>query len=252
VSEKFISAPETWSPVRPWPFWLPGVFAVGIQGAGFVAGLLVGLGIAAGVLPPGIVWNIDVALLQVALLLLAAWYLARFDRRRLPGVLRLNRVNWRGVGAAAALWLPLAATMAQIEWGWRFLARYCGFEFGVPPNQVLARSSWEGLALLAVLALGVAPVMEEILYRGWLFDSIRLSGRVRTAWWLSAVLFAGVHCSAAQFPSLVVFALVLQCLRWRYRSLWPAIALHFLNNAGGIVALTLIRLYFPGLLQGGG
>lgn len=86
----------------------------------------------------------------------------------------------------------------------------------------------------------VAPVMEELLFRGAIMGHLLRQGRSpRTAILLSALVFGLIHINPAQ----VVFAFLMGCVlgwvAWRTGSLWPAIAGHMLNNAMGVVEMAL-------------
>lgn len=90
-------------------------------------------------------------------------------------------------------------------------------------------------ALLAALVVGVAPFVEELVFRGVLLSG--LASRMRIGWAIaaSAVIFGGVHLPDFGFawypvPALILLGLVLAWLRIRTRSLWPSITLHATNN----------------------
>lgn len=85
--------------------------------------------------------------------------------------------------------------------------------------------------VLAFLTLVViAPVAEEVLFRGYLFGKLRKYTSLWIAILITSVLFALVHF--AWNVGIDVFALsVILCLLtvWS-KSLWPAILLHMLKN----------------------
>jgi len=94
-----------------------------------------------------------------------------------------------------------------------------------------------GLLLLAVL---VAPVCEEVLFRGFVFSGFLHSMPLAWAVILSALIFAMAHNDPASFPVLFCIGILLALLRWRTRSLWPGILLHLLNNAWSAISIILI------------
>lgn len=94
-----------------------------------------------------------------------------------------------------------------------------------------------GLLLLAVF---VAPVCEEVLFRGFLFAGFLRGMPLAWAVILSAFIFAAAHNDPASFPVLFCIGLLLALLRWRTRSLWPGILLHLLNNAWSAVSIILL------------
>lgn len=85
--------------------------------------------------------------------------------------------------------------------------------------------------LLAFLMLVViAPVAEEILFRGYLLGKLRQHVPIWLAILLTSLLFAALH--GAWNVGIDVFALsiVLCLLRVVSKSLWPSILLHMMKN----------------------
>ncbi|MGH8113934.1 MAG: lysostaphin resistance A-like protein [Rhodanobacteraceae bacterium] len=89
--------------------------------------------------------------------------------------------------------------------------------------------------LLALLVVCVAPVVEELVFRGVLLSG--LASRMRIGWAIvvSALIFGCAHLPDFKFawypvPALILLGLVLAWLRIRTHSLWPSITLHATNN----------------------
>ncbi len=89
------------------------------------------------------------------------------------------------------------------------------------------------------LATLFAPVTEELLFRGWIFTSLRGTVGVRVAIVLSAALFALAHWESTHLYALAVFpvGLALGYVRHRADSVAASITLHSLYN--GIAAVLL-------------
>ena len=85
---------------------------------------------------------------------------------------------------------------------------------------------WFGLA-----AILVAPLVEEVLFRGILYPAIKQLGRPRLAFWGTSILFAAIHANLMTFIPLTVFAMVLIVLYERTDSLMAPITAHCLFNA---------------------
>src|SRR4029077_4227488 len=75
----------------------------------------------------------------------------------------------------------------------------------------MATAWWERLALGIVTVL-LAPVAEEILFRGLLYPWIKQAGFPRLALWGTSFLFAAVHMNLMTFLPLLVLALALTLL----------------------------------------
>ena len=105
-----------------------------------------------------------------------------------------------------------------------------------------AEASRAFLVALGVLGIVVAPVTEELLFRGALFGSLRARIGSRAAALLSSLLFAAVHGSLTALVPLFVLALVLCWVYERSGSLVAPVAVHMLNNATSLLPLFLVHL----------
>jgi membrane protease YdiL (CAAX protease family) len=104
-------------------------------------------------------------------------------------------------------------------------------------NDVLVSDG--GMSLIELLWLAIplvvlAPIVEELLFRGLLYRYLRGRVGVVAAVVISALVFAVLH---VVIPPLFVMGIVLAVLAERTGSLWPGIVLHATNN--GLVVLAL-------------
>lgn len=86
----------------------------------------------------------------------------------------------------------------------------------------------------------VAPIVEELLFRGAIMGHLLKQGHSpRTAILASALVFGVIHLNPAQ----ILFAFCLGCvfgwITWRTRSLLPAVLGHILNNTTGVAEMAL-------------
>lgn len=104
--------------------------------------------------------------------------------------------------------------------------------------------------LVALLAVGTAPLIEEIVYRGVVYASIEgLWGRA-AAFLLSAAIFAVVHVpqywgSAAAITAILTLSLVLTGLRSWTGQLLPCVVVHMIYNGIQAVALLVAPQKLP-------
>ncbi len=98
--------------------------------------------------------------------------------------------------------------------------------FDVPPLQRVAMS------LVASL---VAPLCEEVAFRGWILTALRTRTSTARAVGWSALLFAFMHLDPVRFAPLVGLGALFGWLTWRAGSIWPAVVAHATNNALGTV-----------------
>ncbi|MGB8332359.1 MAG: CPBP family intramembrane glutamic endopeptidase [Polyangiales bacterium] len=140
--------------------------------------------------------------------------------------------------AGASMQLPLAELGNLVQEVWPV-----SFEELARRHRLVTPTSWWG-GLSAVVALVlVAPLTEELLFRGWLLQELKEQyGRSHALIW-SSVLFGLVHLE----PSAVLYAtlggLVLGAVALRTRSTLASIATHAGVNALPLVLPTnLIRI----------
>jgi membrane protease YdiL (CAAX protease family) len=90
------------------------------------------------------------------------------------------------------------------------------------------------LLLSAALTCVVAPICEEVLFRGFVFSALRNWKGTWPAALITGVTFGAVHAGSAPAIDLIPLAAlgVGLCLLYRYTgSLYPCIAAHSLNNS---------------------
>lgn len=85
------------------------------------------------------------------------------------------------------------------------------------------------LSIIATVLL--APIGEEILFRGIAFNKLKKALPIWVAIILQAVLFGAAHANLMQFCYVIPIALVLGYVAYRYDSIIPCIGIHMVNNA---------------------
>jgi len=85
--------------------------------------------------------------------------------------------------------------------------------------------------ILAFVSLVViAPIAEEILFRGYLLGKLRQHLSTWIAVLITSVVFAAVHLAWNVGIDVFALSLVLCVLRITSKSLWPSILLHMIKN----------------------
>ena len=85
----------------------------------------------------------------------------------------------------------------------------------------------------------LAPVWEEIFFRGTLFPWLSSRMPVSQAQWLSAIAFGAIHLHGPTFIPLTVFGALLAGIYRSSGSLIPAILVHSMFNANTCILLLL-------------
>jgi membrane protease YdiL (CAAX protease family) len=173
---------------------------------------------------------------------LAWWTCAKLIAWFLPTFI----VVCRAKGRSAGRWLGFTSDRAGLGVGLFWCAAWLAFEltgaalhlplFQAPPSRVRVEDLPGALLL--------APLFEELMFRGFMLRALRERGIGRDrAVLASALAFAALHLPGwlvhrgldlgivGACAGIAFFGAVLGYLAWRTASLWPAILLHVTNNA---------------------
>jgi membrane protease YdiL (CAAX protease family) len=102
-----------------------------------------------------------------------------------------------------------------------------------------------GMISLITLVV-VAPVTEELLFRGTILRGFLGRYGARKAIVLSALIFCFIHLNPYQFFSAFVLGLALGWIFARTGSLWPCLVGHAFYNAHGFLIAALLPVKIPG------
>jgi uncharacterized protein len=118
-----------------------------------------------------------------------------------------------------------------------------GLGISVPEQPVVEMfgRTGAGIFLAALFIVVLAPIGEEIFFRGFLYTAFRRQWGVAPALALSSAVFALFHLEPLLFVPMFVIGLILASLFEYRRSLAPAIFLHAINNL-----IALITVYRAG------
>jgi len=148
---------------------------------------------------------------------------------------RLGRAVLVGV-VAGGLLFPLARGLDNVLV--LILERLPGL--GVQP-EVQQAVSWPSRLALGVMAIVLAPVGEELLFRGILYPWIKQAGFPRLALWGTAILFAAIHANLVLFVPLLALALALTALYEWTDNVLASIVAHGVFNALNLALLHFSR-----------
>ncbi|HBW37294.1 CPBP family intramembrane glutamic endopeptidase [Desulfosporosinus sp. BICA1-9] len=110
------------------------------------------------------------------------------------------------------------------------------YNYGLTPpetdvySKLLGQATGYTLFLNLLLAGILAPIVEETLFRGVIFGSLQAYFGKWTAATISAVIFSALHFQVYGFFPRFVLGLVLIFLYTKFKSLYPPVTLHALNN----------------------
>jgi membrane protease YdiL (CAAX protease family) len=98
--------------------------------------------------------------------------------------------------------------------------------------------------VLGLAALVIAPVAEELLFRGVMYPALKGFGLPRFAFWSSAIVFAFIHFNVATFLPLLAFACLLNVLYDWTNNLLTCIVAHATFNAVNLTLLMVFKSFF--------
>ncbi|MBC8163643.1 MAG: CPBP family intramembrane metalloprotease [Roseiflexaceae bacterium] len=246
---------------RLWPLagvvWIDLLITVALIFIGVLAVQIVGLGIAA--FQQGLSLD-DIRRLspqeQIALIGMPGVFISVLLQNVICVAIPLIRIGLvrreplARIGITSAQWprnlaigvgVGLAALITNIAFGW-FFSRVLGIENDQSAQmaQFFRPGDLLGQALFAVMTIVLAPIGEETLFRGYLFNALRSAGGrgwLVAAYLISAGLFASIHLSGVSqgavgllFPLFVMALIFTAATHWT-GSLVPAIVGHALNNS---------------------
>ncbi len=107
--------------------------------------------------------------------------------------------------------------------------------------QLFGDQTWlSAIIYIALLGL-IAPVVEELVFRGFIHAALRRYLTPFAAVIASSVVFAFMHISSPAKLPLVALAIVLAVLYERTHSVWPCIVCHAINNLLVISVVLLLN-----------
>lgn len=214
-----------------WPPWLAALAFVTGYGVTIVLGILVFVvATTAGVENDAPAISIGLTIVQNVALVGAAYFFASVGRGRPSAAdfgLRPTRF-WKSVGLLLAVWFGFFLLSA----GWALLLDLDQQQD--LPEELGADGPLLNALSVVVLVTVVAPLGEELFFRGFVFGALR-NWR---GYWLAAIItgivFGAIHLGSSPVGYLVplmIFGTGL-CLLYEWTgSLYPAIALHAINNS---------------------
>lgn len=167
---------------------------------------------------------------------------------------RMGPVQWLGLRWREWPWVLLIAPGTVVGM-WVIFAGLQGLGYmelmeklGVAKMQETVELFQEGndtgvLVMMGFAAVIVAPLCEEVIFRGYLYPAAKRFAGPWVAAVCTALIFSAAHGNMAALLPLFVFGLVLVALYEFTGSIWAPVAAHFLFNAATVAIQMLVRIY---------
>jgi len=222
------------------PFWHGILYAVGSIAIGAVAMMIAmivmifAVVLGTGNMPSTNPGHPVVATAEVVFYVAGGWFAWRGLRR--AGLRAFRKLTRRDVRAiwigAGALFLVRFATGIVLVLTDHTKHVQAGFEhFDVTSKTQAITSISVGLAVVSLVI--IAPIVEEIVFRGLLFGALAKNLGILGSAVITALLFGAIHGDMILFPTLVAIGFVAAVAYAATGNLWVAIVLHAANNALG-------------------
>lgn len=140
--------------------------------------------------------------------------------------LRLNPVRPLTAVLCVALGIAMYFFSLVIE---GFMAQLTGMPSVPVSSEMLPRTAPDMAVFFFGLAV-LAPLGEEILFRGAIQTAYESRKTPRFAITITALMFAFYHFRLSGLPGLLPIAFVLGFVAWRTNSIWASMLVHFGNN----------------------
>jgi membrane protease YdiL (CAAX protease family) len=159
-----------------------------------------------------------------------------FDARRIIALYNTTYITWRSV-VFSVVFPVITAFLVYFgieyinilldEVSYNIFYDYIGYDY----------SFFWAFLFIAI----VAPVFEELAFRGFLFNQLGNVTTPQVTILATAILFALVHFSFISFLWIFPFGIVLGYLRHKYKTLWLGMLVHFIHN---LLVLLMEYYYF--------
>lgn len=170
----------------------------------------------------------SIVLHELGLLIAVAGLVAIAARRTNPRVaFALVRVPLRACGTAV-----VAAMAVFVSWplAERLLQTFVPIYWWPASRLVESRADLVWTLVVVVL---VAPLVEEVMYRGYVLRTLLARFRPGVAVPLAAAIFSSIHVlfGPGMMALIFLWSFVPSWLTLRYRSILPGVVMHMCNNA---------------------
>jgi membrane protease YdiL (CAAX protease family) len=160
-------------------------------------------------------------------------------------ILAWKRIPWRHLGFGKFEWSTLGIGCGLLIGGYGIIIVHnlvvtaLGIDIqGDKIVDIFSAIDSPGWLILALVV--VAPLVEEVFFRGFLFQGFRKKYGWVGAMLLSSAIFAAAHLDPVTLIPTFVLGIVLSYVYHRSNSVWPGVILHFLINASSTCSVYVL------------
>ena len=129
----------------------------------------------------------------------------------------------------------LLVAVSAITWHWKFTLKELNIPFEEKQLLFQYTDTADGIILLIIMTVFIAPVTEELLFRRVIFSFIGKFTTANIAGFITAGIFAAVHNFTAGVPGLFLMGLTFQWIFSKTSNIAASVLLHMLCNLAAII-----------------
>lgn len=143
-----------------------------------------------------------------------------------------KKISWKGL--AISVLIGLVVYVLNVFFTSFISVFLASWGYSSPASQQTAYPV--SLLIINIIFVAVLPaICEETSHRGMLLGSMSAGRKRSTAIFLSSLMFGLMHCNIGQFFHATVIGLLLAYIVSVSENIYPAIIIHFMNNALSVV-----------------
>ena len=160
-----------------------------------------------------------------------------------------RRISWKHLGFGRFDWKVLGLGCGLLVASYALIIIHnlilTALEIDTQGSEILELiNSLESPVWFFFVGAVLAPIVEEMFFRGFLFQGFRQKYGWVSAALLSSAIFAAAHLDLVALIPTFILGCLLAYVYHRSNSMWPGVILHVLVNAFGLCA-ALVSTRFP-------
>lgn len=150
-----------------------------------------------------------------------------------------SMIPWALVMQGLYIALAMAVLLAL------YVANIPGLDMGQQQNLGLSDlTGWYEYVAVFVLLVLVAPIFEEIIFRGYLYGKLRRYSSMVIATLITSAGFGVVHGQVNVAIIVGLLSIMMCIVREKFDSIYPTILMHMFQNGFSYLMIFILPLYF--------
>ena len=205
-----------------------GIVIISILSAFIAGGLVLGIGLSNPESSQKYYTFISFIIGQGFMIIPLLWFL-KSKQEPILKRLRLNSISYDTL--IQTIMLSLGVIILSDELDRIIQSFFPAPEYIVDLNGLLRPETFLGFILLFIAVAIIAPIGEELLFRGFFQQVLEKHWKdVTRAILMTALLFSMIHMNPYWFAQIYILGVILGFIAWKTQSVLPALILHGMNN----------------------